>query len=106
MTHQLWATGLSFAMFRVEKGVPVDQFILWFPLQKLNFKWVRCPLTSLQRVWPTPNEILKFGVIVIDSYFGNVVLSLYLPNLFTFRVKHSYKLSFSKHQVKITPMVW
>ena len=31
MKHQLWATGLTFAMFRVEKGVPVDQFILWFP---------------------------------------------------------------------------
>ena len=30
--HQLWAAGLtSFTMFRVEKGVPVDQFILWFP---------------------------------------------------------------------------
>ena len=30
MKHQRWATGLTFAMFRVEKGVPVDQFILWF----------------------------------------------------------------------------
>ena len=31
MKHQLWATRLTFAMFRVEKGEPVDQFILWFP---------------------------------------------------------------------------
>ena len=31
MKHQLWATGLKFAMFRVEEGVPVDQFIPWFP---------------------------------------------------------------------------
>ena len=30
MKHQLWATGLTFAMFGVEKGVPVDQFIVWF----------------------------------------------------------------------------
>ena len=31
MKHHLWATGLTFAMFSVEKGVSVDQFILWFP---------------------------------------------------------------------------
>ena len=31
MQHQLWATGLTFAMFRMEKGEPVDQFIPWFP---------------------------------------------------------------------------
>ena len=24
MKYQLWATGLTFAMFRVEKGVPTD----------------------------------------------------------------------------------
>ena len=31
MKHQVLGTGLTFAMFRVEKGVPVDQFIPWFP---------------------------------------------------------------------------
>ena len=31
MKHQLWATGLTFAMFGVEKGIPVDQFIMCFP---------------------------------------------------------------------------
>ena len=34
MKHQLWETGLTFAMFRVEKGAPVDQFILWIPDDK------------------------------------------------------------------------
>ena len=31
MKDELWVTGFMFPMFRVEKGVPVDQFILKFP---------------------------------------------------------------------------